>query len=173
MTYKKRTLLFSAWVVVFLGLGITTLSGWFIFGKLKARISNVENNKPDIVLPNNNFTSDIRHSARCGLNLRSCEVRFNDGSLIVGSVLSIKRNEFLGLVKSTECRQRFLLFPLIKTCLQSQYDRDYTITYKTSNRLIKSTQISFRPGHFPDQRGWNNFQNDLQTWIGEIEIKNN
>ncbi len=121
-----------------------------------------------VISPQSDFTSETLHIARCGLDLDECSVKFLDGNLVISDVFSISRTQFQGFVKSTECRQRFILMPMLISCFHSQYDRDFTISYTALNGLKKSTRISFRPGYSANQSGWKNFQKDLQTWTGDV-----
>ena len=125
---------------------------------------NTKSNKEKI--NESKYTSEKIHIARCGFDLEDCEIVFNDGEMIINEVFRISRRQFEGVVKSTECRQRSIALPILKSCFHSQYDRDFTIAYKDLNGLSNSTRVSFRPGYSADQSGWRNFQFDLQSWAG-------
>ena len=160
MTSKYKGLISQAWLVFFSGFMFTTLLVVTISRKIH------KENIPS----ESDFTSDITHKAKCGLDQYNCLVQFRDGKLLINDIIAIKRSRFRSLVKSTECRQRFILFPILIGCFKSQFDRDFTISYLADNDLVKSIQISFRPGYIANQSGWKNFQADFQTWTGDLKI---
>tara|TARA_Y100001968_G_C19376309_1_gene727845 strand:- start:456 stop:890 length:435 start_codon:yes stop_codon:yes gene_type:complete len=112
----------------------------------------------------NKFNSNITHEAMCGIDLVKCSVNFENGKLKTTEGLVIKRTAFKGVIKSTECRQRFIFFPMLIGCFKSQHDRDFTLTYSLDNGLTRSTQISFRPGYLGRKNGWRDFQADIVAW---------
>ena len=160
----------QAWLVFLWGLAVTSWTLFVVIKAMQGTKSELKNDHPkaETKIPESKFTSDNIHKAMCGLELDSCTVKFDDGKLKIGKGLAIKRSQFRGVVKSSECRQRFILFPVILGCLQSQYDKDFTVAYTTKNGLVKSTQISFRPGYFADQSRWKRFQVDLHIWTGDV-----
>ena len=131
--------------------------------KVHNDMNSTENNKN---VSESTYSSEKIHIARCGFDLEDCEIVFRDGKMIMNEVFRITRSQFEGVVKSTECRQRSIALPMLKSCFHSQYDRDFTISYKDINGLSNSTRISFRPGYTANQSGWRNFQFDLQSWAG-------
>ncbi len=170
MSKEYKNLIRQFWLVCIAGIAITgfgIISGVQVLNK---KLSKSSKDSHTIAIKESSFTSNTTHEARCGLDLNKCNVMFKNGNLVINDTFSIKRSQFQGVVKSTECRQRFILFPIIIGCIKSQFDNDFTISYVEKNGLIKSKQISFRPGYIPNEGKWKRFQRDLQVWTGDLNV---
>tara|TARA_B100000700_G_C14736259_1_gene710811 strand:+ start:16 stop:531 length:516 start_codon:yes stop_codon:yes gene_type:complete len=166
MAIDKNKLIYFAWGFIIVGMFSTTtiaiIAYKYIFSFSERVTSDVSRKNK---LPPSNFSSDKTHKAMCGLNIKSCQILFKSGNLIVNEDLVIDRRQFRGVTKSLECRQRLILMPMFVSCFKSQYDKDYTISFSDENGLINSIQVSFRPGYIPNQKRWKDFQEDLKLWI--------
>lgn len=114
-------------------------------------------------------SSNQTYSARCGKKITECSVRFNDGKLMVNESGGITSDQFVSVVTTRTCRQTSLVMPWIKSCYQSQYDYDYTITYFDKDGNKKAALITFRPGYLlQGDEAYLSFNRDLQIWIEDV-----
>ena len=108
-------------------------------------------------------------NAKCGKKLEKCVVSFKDGRLSINNGKGITRDQFVNIVSGRTCRQRSIALPMVKSCFASQYDYDYTITYKTKEGKKRAALIAFRPGYFHGGvEGHESFYRELQVWLGDV-----
>ena len=71
---------------------------------------------------------------------------FKDKRLMVdeGQVISVP--QFASVTTNRTCRQRSFLLPMFKSCYESQYDKDFIITYRADSGENRSVLIVFKPG---------------------------
>ena len=170
MGSNYKSLRYQIWIILIAGMALSTS---FLFGLSKvAKEEYLKRQSSDnsSIGFKSNFSSENIYKARCGFDLYRCKVLFKDGKLIINNTKEIELRSFKGIIKSTECRQRFILIPLLVGCLKSQYDRDFTIFYSVNNSLMKSIRISFRPGHIPSNKQWKSFQSDIKVWTKDHEV---
>ena len=123
----------------------------------------------DITGPKGSPTSGAKYEALCGLKLEKCEVTFKDERLIVDEGQGISLPQFISVTTDRTCRQRAILLPMLKSCYPSQYDKDFTITYRSDSGEKRSALLVFRPGYLlQGVEAYQSFQRDLQVWIGDV-----
>ena len=123
----------------------------------------------DITGRNGSTSSGIKYEARCGLKLEKCEVSFKGERLIVDEGQGISLSQFISVTTDRTCRQRSILLPMFKSCYESQYDKDFIITYRASDGEKRSALIAFRPGYLlQGVDAYQSFERDLQIWIGDV-----
>ena len=105
-------------------------------------------------------TSGTVYEAWCSRKRMDCKVSFHDGRLSVNEGAGIASDQVVSLYKDRVCRQyRFG----IASCFQSQYDKDFYITYRSSSGAEKTALITFK--HQPTSE---QFQRDLEIWSGSV-----
>ena len=122
----------------------------------------------DILGPDSELQEE-GYKAQCGPKQKKCTVSFNDGRLTINQGRGITKDKFVSVVKSRTCRQRSIALPMVRSCFQSQYDHDYTITYKGKNGEKRAALIVFRPGYLlGNELAHESFYKDFQIWIGDV-----
>lgn len=123
----------------------------------------------DITGPSGLTTNGAKYEARCGLNLEKCQVMFKDKQLMVDEGQGISVSQFVSVTTNRTCRQRSFLLPMFKSCYESQYDKDFIITYRADSGENRSALIAFRPGYLlQGVEAYQGFERDLQIWIGDV-----
>ena len=109
------------------------------------------------------------YKAQCGPKQKKCTVSFIDGRLTINKGKGITKDQFVNVVKSRTCRQKSIALPMVRSCYQSQYDHDYTITYKGKDGEKRAALIVFRPGYLlKNELAHDNFYKEFQIWIGDV-----
>ena len=107
--------------------------------------------------------------AKCGAKAKKCNVSFIDGRLTINNGRGITKDQFVNVVTARTCRQRSIALPMVRSCFQSQYDHDYTITYRDKDGGKRAALIAFRPGYFlGGELAHKSFYRELQIWIGDV-----
>ena len=114
----------------------------------------------DITGPSGGTTTGNVYDAWCGKDYSECTVEFKDNRLSVNGGLGIKRSQMVNVIRERICRQYFLG---IKDCFESNYNKEYTITYKNKNEELRSAFITIK--HEPT---YEKFNRDFQIWLGDV-----
>tara|TARA_Y100001968_G_C19139882_1_gene610906 strand:+ start:368 stop:607 length:240 start_codon:yes stop_codon:yes gene_type:complete len=66
----------------------------------------------------------------------------------------------VNVIRERICRQYFLG---IKDCFESNYNKEYTITYKNKNEELRSVFITIK-----HETTYEKFNRDFQIWWGDV-----
>ena len=114
-------------------------------------------------------TTGESYSARCGKKAEKCTASFNDGRLIIDNGVGIFGSQVANVVTGRTCRQVSTIMPWVKSCYASQYDYDFTISYRSSDGSDRTALIIFRPGYFHQgEEAYDSFNRDLQIWLKQV-----
>lgn len=123
----------------------------------------------DITEQGGKNTTGASYSAKCGKKAVKCTVSFKDGRLVVDNGEGIQSSQVANVVTGRTCRQTSIIMPWVKSCFTSQYDYDFTISYRSSDGSDKSALIAFRPGYFHQgEEAYESFNRDLQIWMRQV-----
>ena len=123
----------------------------------------------DITEQGGKNTTGASYSAKCGKKAVKCTVAFKDGRLVVDNGEGIQSSQLVNVVTGRTCRQKSIIMPWVKSCFTSQYDFDFTISYRSSDGSDKSALISFWPGYFHQgEEAYASFNRDLQIWMRQV-----
>ena len=108
-------------------------------------------------------TTGTVYDAWCGSDFNDCEVRLKNDLLSVNQSSGIPRNQLVYVTMERVCRQKSLGGFGPPSCFKSQYNKEYSITYKNSENQERTALISFR--HEPTYKSFNR---DFQIWMGDV-----
>ena len=114
----------------------------------------------DITGKDGETTTGNIYEAWCGAEFKDCKVSFKNARLSVDGSSGITREQLENVSMERVCRQYTFG---IRDCFQSQYNKEYAITYKNSSGKNRTALISFR--HEPTYRSFNR---DFQIWMGDL-----
>ena len=117
----------------------------------------------DITGKDGGTTTGNIYEAWCGDDFKDCEVSFKNDRLSVDGSSGIKREQLVNVSMEKVCRQKSFGAFGPPSCFQSQYNKEYAITYKNSSGKNRTALISFR--HEPTYRSFNR---DLHIWMGDL-----
>ena len=129
--------------------------------KSSIRPSNNDLGGADITGPDGGTTTGNTYAAWCGKDFIDCDVTFKDDRLSVNNGSGITRDQLVNVTMERICR--IYTFG-IQDCFRSQYNKEYSITYKSFDSAQERTAlISFR-----HEKTYRNFNRDFQIWMGDV-----
>ena len=117
----------------------------------------------DITGKDGSTTTGRVYDAWCGSDFNDCEVSFKNDLLSVNESSGITRNQLVSVTMERVCRQKSFGGFGPPSCFKSQYNKEYSITYKNSENQERTALISFR--HEPTYKSFNR---DFQIWMGDV-----
>ena len=117
----------------------------------------------DITGQDGSTTTGRVYDAWCGIDFKDCKVSFKNDLLSVNKSSGITRNQLVNVTMARVCRQKSLGGFGPPSCFKSQYNKEYSITYKNSENKERTASISFR--HEPTYKSFNR---DFQIWMGDV-----
>ena len=117
----------------------------------------------DITGQDGSTTTGRVYDAWCGSDFKDCKVSFKNDLLSVNKSSGITRNQLVNVTMARVCRQKSLGGFGPPSCFISQYNKEYSITYKNSENKERTALISFR--HEPTYKSFNR---DFQIWMGDV-----
>ena len=117
----------------------------------------------DITGQDGSTTTGRVYDAWCGSDFKDCKVSFKNDLLSVNKSSGITRNQLVNVTMARVCRQKSLGGFGPPSCFKSQYNKEYSITYKNSENKERTALITFR--HEPTCKSFNR---DFQIWMGDV-----
>ena len=117
----------------------------------------------DITGQDGSTTTGRVYDAWCGSDFKDCKVSFKNDLLSVNKSSGITRNQLVNVTMARVCRQKSFGSFGPPSCFKSQYNKEYSITYKNSENKERTALITFR--HEPTYKSFNR---DFQIWMGDV-----
>ena len=114
----------------------------------------------DITGQDGSITTGKVYDAWCGSTFKDCKVSFKNDRLSVNKSSGITRNQLVSITMDRVCRQKTFG---ITDCFPSQYNKEYSITYKNLDDQLRTALITFK--HEPTYKSFNR---DIQIWMGDV-----
>jgi len=145
------------------------LLAWSFMLAIKSDFALADLGGADITDKSGRNATGESYSARCGIKAVKCTVALREGRLVVDDGAGILSSQVVNVVTGRTCRQTSIIMPWVKSCYASQYDHDFTISYKATDGTEKSALIAFRPGYFHQgEEAYESFNRDLQIWMRQV-----